>query len=96
MGVDEAFAGDLLGGAGEAGCLSNVLTAPLFGSLITIPAFFRAGIWKVADLGAGLFVPRLVITGWATAGVIGVCGCGTLVLGRSDTADGDRDIEAGC
>ena len=88
------IAGDLLGGAGDAGCLSNFLTAPLFGSLITIPALFLAGIWKLADFGAGLFPPRLAVTEWLGAEVIGVCGGPKLDAGLSDTAEEVRDIVA--
>ena len=95
VGVEEMIAGDLLGGAGEGICLSNFLTAPLLGSLITMPALFRAGIWKLDDFGAGLFAPRLVVTVWLGAGVIGVCGGPKLDAGRSETAEEVRDIAGG-
>ena len=48
------MAGDLMGGAGEAAVFSKDLAARVVGSMIGIPAFLRCGIWKVADLGAGL------------------------------------------
>ena len=95
VGGEEIIAGDLLGGAGDGTCLSNFLTAPLLGSLITIPALFRAGIWKLDDFGAGLFVPRGAVTVWLGAGVIGVCGGPKLDVGRSDTAEDVRDIAVG-
>ncbi len=74
--VEETIAGDLLTGAvdGVGGCLSKVLTAPLFGSLITIPLLCRPGILKVVDLaGAGLAIGGWTAW-WLDAGVRGVCG----------------------
>ena len=42
--MDEIIAGDWVDGAGDAGCLSNDITARLFGSLISILVIFRGGI----------------------------------------------------
>ena len=90
------MAGDLLGGAGEEGGLSNDLTALVFGSLITIPTLFRGGILKVADVGPGLFVLRFAVWFWLAAGVIGVCGCTIPELGLSETAEEVLDIVVDC
>ena len=97
VGVFDTAAGDRLvgGGAGEAADLSNILTAPLVGSLISILIPFRDGIWKLVDLGAGLFAARGVVAAWLTAGVIGVCGP-IFEAGLSEIADEVRDIEGGC
>lgn len=44
MGVDEIIAGDRVDGAGDAGGLSNDMTARLFGSLISTLVTLRGGI----------------------------------------------------
>lgn len=57
----DTIAGDWAGGTGDGDFLSKLLTAPLFGSLITMPVVFF-GILKLdAGFGAGLLVGRLDI-----------------------------------
>lgn len=90
----DTIAGDRVDRAGDSGCFSKVLIAPL-GSLITRPALLRGGIWKLADLGAGLFVPRLAAGVWLTAGVVIGVDCWPMLevgLSEVDRAEDVRDI----
>lgn len=101
VGVADTTAGDWLGGAGDVEFLSKLLTAPLLGSLMTIPALFLAGILKLfaVDFGAGLLAGRLDIGVLLTAGFgKGVCGLPILEGGRSDEDNVDevRTIDGGC
>lgn len=92
------MAGDRFEDAGEADGLSNVITPPLVGSLITIPALCRCGILKSVLLaGAGLGAWRfkdgagcMMVGG----GGPGVCDFPRLEVGRSvaEIADELRDI----